>query len=321
MKALILENINVLKLSEISIPICNNNERLVKVTHCSICKTDAKMWSQGQRDLILPRVLGHEICGKIEGSKDRYVIWPAYKCNKCLYCAVGSDNLCDNISVTGFNVDGGFAEYIKVPEESLIKVPESIPSEIACMTELMGCGINAIEKVNLKPNQNVLIYGGGPAGLLLALACISYGAIPVIIEKNRNKIDLVKQFCEQGNIKISDKTPSNNFEVSINAVPELNVLLDGINKLYKGGIYCIFSGFIKDISVPSNFLNDIHYRQLTLTGTYGCTKTQMESALKIFEKNTSLINLLIQKVIKLEDVVTVLPDILTGKVLKYVVKI
>jgi threonine dehydrogenase-like Zn-dependent dehydrogenase len=71
--------------------------------------------------------------------------------------------------------------------------------------------------------------------------------------------------------------------------------------------------------IPSELLNEVHYRQLTLIGAYGSTKRQMKLALKIIETNTQTLRLLIDKIIPLESVPLVLPEILLGQSLKYVV--
>jgi threonine dehydrogenase-like Zn-dependent dehydrogenase len=319
MKALVLEEIKKIHIKNIKTPDSNDHETLLKVTYCSVCRTDAKMWSQGQRDLVLPRVLGHEICGQTLDSKEQYIVWPASTCNECVYCKNGVENLCSSIQVIGFHRDGGFAQYIKVPKESLIKIPETVPPEIACMTELMSSGINAIEQANLQKNQKVLIYGGGPAGLLMGLACKYFGAEPFIIEKNPEKLKLVTEFCKKAEIQIADAVAFEKFDVAVNAAPDPDTLLDGITKLKPDGKFCIFSGFTKDVSIPTDLLNEVHYRQLTIVGAYGSTKQQMKTALRILENNAETVRLLIQRIINLEEVPSVLPEILHGQVLKYVV--
>jgi 2-desacetyl-2-hydroxyethyl bacteriochlorophyllide A dehydrogenase len=320
MKALILEGIKKIRTTDIEVPNCANGEILLKVNYCSICRTDAKMWSQGQRDLILPRILGHEICGQKLDSDEHYIIWPASTCNKCHYCKNGAENLCSSIQVIGFHRDGGLAQYIKAPKEALIKVPKNVPPEIACMTELLSSAINAVEQVKLQKKQKVLIFGGGPAGLMLGLACKSFGSEPFIIEKNPKKIKYIEQFCKNINIQLYDVV-SDNFDVVINATSDPNTLAKGISKLNMGGKYCLFSGFTKNVNITRDLLNEIHYRQLTIIGAYGSTKRQMEIALKILENNIKTVGLLIHKIISLENVPVILPKILQGQTLKYVVNL
>jgi threonine dehydrogenase-like Zn-dependent dehydrogenase len=319
MKALVLEEIKNIRIADVKMPVCGDNEVLLKVSCCSVCRTDAKMWFQGQRDLILPRVLGHEICGQKLDTERYYVVWPASTCNKCFYCKNGLENLCSNIEVFGFHRDGGFAQYLKVPKESLIEVPKVVPPEIACMTELLSSAVNAIEQVDLQKNQNALIFGGGPAGLMLGLACKFFGANPFVVEKDMKKREKAGLFCKNADIHLSDVAVLESFDVVINAAPDSNILSDGLLRLKCGGKFCLFSGFTKTVNFPSDLLNEVHYRQLTLIGAYGSTKRQMEMALKILEANVQTIKLLIHKIIGLESVSLVLPEILQGQALKYVV--
>jgi threonine dehydrogenase-like Zn-dependent dehydrogenase len=320
MKALVLERMKKSYIADVEMPVCNDLETLLKVSYCSICRTDAKMWFQGQRDLVLPRILGHEICGQILGSDDYYTIWPAMVCNKCYYCKNGVENLCSDIQVIGFHRDGGFAQFVKVPKESLIKVPKTVPPEIACMTELLSSAINAAEQVKLQKNQKVLIFGGGPAGLMLGLACKHFGSEPFIVEKSSKKREQIEQICKKAGINVIDND-FDRFNVAINATSDSKVLSEGILRLNTGGKYCLFSGFTTNSNISNDLLNEIHYRQLTIIGAYGSTKRQMELALKILETNTKIINLLIHKIIKLENVPSILPEILSGQTLKYVVNL
>jgi threonine dehydrogenase-like Zn-dependent dehydrogenase len=319
MKALILEGIKTIRLTDIKTPDCGDNETLLKVSYCSVCRTDAKMWFQGQRDLVLPRVLGHEICGQKLDSNEQFIVWPASVCNKCRHCKNGAENLCGDIQIMGFHRDGGFAQYIKVPEKSLIKVPESVPPEIACMTELLSSAINAIERTDLQKDQKVLIFGGGPAGLMLGLACKHFGADPFVVENNPEKLELVTQFCKIADMDISGSAVSDKFDVAINAAPAPGTLIEGISRLNTGGKYCLFSGFTKNVNIRTDLLNEVHYRQLTLIGAYGSTKRQMETALGILENNVHTVKLLVHEIIPLERVPSVLPEILSGQAVKYVV--
>jgi len=173
----------------------------------------------------------------------------------------------------------------------------------------------------LQKNQKVLIFGGGSAGLLLGLVCRYFGAEPYIVENNPEKLETVRFFCEKAGIHLSNTVVFDNFDVVINAAPDPNTLFEGLLKLKAGGKYCLYSGFTKNVNLPSDLLNEAHYRQLSIVGAYGSTKRQMMRALKILEDNIQTVGLLIHKIITLENVPSVLPEVLQGQTLKYIVNL
>ncbi len=91
-----------------------DNHVVLEVACCAICRTDAKMWNQGHRDLALPRVPGHEIAG-FDNSGKLFTVWPGQACGQCRYCREGRENLCEDMRIIGFHSDGGFARFVSVP--------------------------------------------------------------------------------------------------------------------------------------------------------------------------------------------------------------
>ena len=76
---------------------------LARVLCCAICRTDAKMWEQGHRDLIFPRVLGHEMVVQIQNqdqNQQAYIVWPGKSCGQCKYCKGHRENLCEDMEIT-----------------------------------------------------------------------------------------------------------------------------------------------------------------------------------------------------------------------------
>src|SRR3989339_794756 len=130
---------------------------LTDVLCCAVCRTDAKMWEQGHRDLVFPRVLGHEMVVRDE-TGERFMVWPGKSCGVCAFCRTGKENLCERMEITGFHTDGGFAHRALLPRDSLIPLPDSLPSRIACFAEPVGCVINAFEKLTAKTGDRLLVY-------------------------------------------------------------------------------------------------------------------------------------------------------------------
>jgi L-iditol 2-dehydrogenase len=323
MKALQLSNIGKIAIKEISIPQPQKDQVLLKVRSSAICRTDAKMWKMGHRDLILPRVLGHECCAMDEDTGNRYVIWPGSVCGQCNPCREGYENLCDNMQIFGFHKDGGFAEYTLVGESNLVPVPDNLSDNLACLAEPLACVINALQMTDVQKEMKILIYGAGPVGLMMALVAKVRKAVPIIYEINPEKIKISRNFQDKTGIRVRDKLPKDQWHTVINAAPALEIFQDGIKRLESGGCFCIFSGFTHSAALTVkeiiNVLNDIHYRQLRVSSAYGCTREQIRLALKILQNHQGDLSLLIEKIISLENIPEVLPKIWEGDALKYIV--
>jgi L-iditol 2-dehydrogenase len=321
MRCLQLERPGSLQLLERWIPEPGLDEVLLRVTHCALCRTDAKMFERGQRDLQLPRVLGHEICGSDMAAGKRFVVWPGHACGVCAQCLRNRENLCPQMCITGFHRDGGLAEFVAVPKSSIIPVPANLPGAAACLAEPLACALNGLQQVQLSAGEKLLIYGAGPVGLLIGLAAVDRGVETWIVEKSASKFRLSEQFRRSLGIRSDQEVNSLQFDAVINAAPAAETLINGISRLRPGGCFCVFSGLVDDGScgIPIGMMNDVHYRQLTVVGAYGCTSEQMRNAVSLLPRYLDSVLGLIHQSIRLADVPQALLQILHGECLKVVV--
>jgi len=289
----------------------------VRVLCCAICRTDAKMWSEGHRDLVLPRVPGHEmvVVGEQQG---RYVVWPGDCCGSCRYCRAGRENLCEAMQIAGFHRDGGFADRVIVPQSSLIPIPKTLQTVIACLAEPLGCVLHALEIGGIGVNDRVLIYGGGTLGLLTALAAKTVGARPVVIEKNPDKIRLAAGFLDKTKIVCLTNTDENAFDLAINACPDETAFKQGLTRLDKGGRFLFFSGLTKNRMLATGLLDRVHYREIILSGSYGLTRENMRRAVYLLENHQGALKHLIEAVVPPEKAPELMPRVLAGDGFKYV---
>jgi len=308
-----------LDLSERSLPAAGAGERLLRVTHCALCRTDAKMFSSGHRDLVLPRVLGHEICGRDESSGATFVVWPGTACGVCRQCQAGRENLCPQMRILGFHRDGGLAEWLVAPEASLLPVPPDLPGELACLAEPVACTLNALQQVKLCAGKKILIYGAGPVGLMMAIAAVKAGSKTWINDKNPSRLHLSRDLRNQLGIGVEAEESSEAFDVVINAAPAAETFSRGLRKLVSGGRYCLFSGLTDDVAMPISALNEIHYRQLQVSGAYGCTSAQMKQAVELIWQNQDRFRPLIARQIGLDEAAAALPAVLQSETMKLIV--
>ncbi|QGT99459.1 hypothetical protein SYNTR_0866 [Candidatus Syntrophocurvum alkaliphilum] len=325
MKAAILESREKIVIKKLKVPECNTGELLVKVKSCGICRTDMKSFLSGQRDLKLPRILGHEVSGIIEhvglGVKmykkgDRVQISPGIPCGNCEFCKKGIDNLCEAIKIMGFNYDGGFAEYILVPANGVKNgivtiISDNISFEEASMAEPLACSINMQELLNLNNNRTVVIFGLGRLGILNAKLAKLKGSSNIIgVEKNRQRLLNAKKFefdyiidSSKADVvkEILSLTSGKGADVVIPCCPEYEAMNTGIQVLTKRGKLGFFSGLITENCRNIDF-NLIHYKEISVIGGYGAAIKHSKEALDFITKDSIRVSNMVTKIIGLNDI-------------------
>lgn len=292
---------------------------VLTVAACAICRTDAKMWHQGHRDLVLPRVLGHEIAGRDEATGQLYTVWPGQVCGTCWYCLHGRDNLCEDMKIIGFHSDGGFARYVSVPTTSLVPVPVEIEPTLLTFAEPVACVLNALSQLSMEKNQRIIIYGGGVLGMIAALVCHERELKVTVVESNQEKITKLQDLAGLNAIELCKDTVDADFDLAINCCDSHIAFSLCITKLRKGGQFSFFSGLKKNEEIETNLLNLIHYKELELFGSYGPRKEDMAQGILFCVAQERNLNLLIEKVIEPSKMESVLPTILSGNGLKHIV--
>ena len=297
--------------------VSDGSRVLTDVLCCAVCRTDAKMWEQGHRDLVFPRVLGHEMVVRDETGA-RFMVWPGKSCGVCAFCRTGKENLCEGMKITGFHTDGGFAGTALLPKDSLIPLPDGLSTNAACFAEPVGCVINAFEKLPAKQNDRILIYGGGTMGLITALYALHLGLIPLVIEKNEAKIRKIAPFLSASGLACAKDTHESEFDLIINACADYKAFCQGIAKIGKGGHLAFFSGISKNEQIETNLLNLVHYREAVVSGVYGMTRDHMQKALPFMETQAKMLELLIEDTVAPEMAPALMPRVLSGNYLKYI---
>jgi nicotinate-nucleotide--dimethylbenzimidazole phosphoribosyltransferase len=315
---MLLTGLKNLELQNAAKPEPREGFKLLKVQYCAVCRTDAKMWNEGHRDLVLPRVPGHEVVA-LDTAGKRFAVWPGINCGVCRYCLNGRENLCEHMKIIGFHHDGGFADFILAPENSLISIPDRIPSPIACFAEPTGCVLNAVDKLKLNSGERLVIYGGGTLGLIAALVCLRKDAIPLVIEKSAEKIGKARLFLAETGIQCRQDTTESEFDAALNACPDHIAFNSSILKLAKGGRFAFFSALTKNQNIQTDLFNLMHYKEVELNGSYGLTRNNMAYAIVLIKQNITAYEKLIEKLVPPQRVPNLLSDVLSGKSLKYII--
>lgn len=196
-----------LELMELPRPAPVAGHALVEVITCGLCFSDVKT-ARGRmpysKDLVLPHVIGHEICGRVvevNGPShfepgQRVVVYHLWGCHRCASCRRGEEHLCLNPTAwMGFTQPGGFEEYVSVPVEYLLPIPDSIPDHIApAMTCAMGTAYRAVAiRAALRPGEQVVVLGLGGVGIHAALIAQALGAQTLGVEISDAKVAAARE--------------------------------------------------------------------------------------------------------------------------------
>lgn len=258
-------------------------EVLLRVTVTGICRTDLKIIQVGHRDLLLPRIPGEEVVGEVVALgpgcdttllNQRCYVYPGEWCGTCPACRSGAENLCRFMRIMGFHRDGGFAGYVVAPLKSLIPLPEGLSDEQAVFAEPLSCCLNALELARLAPFETIAIWGGGPAGQLLARAATAYDALPTVIEPDPQRRELAKGVAEP---------PDQLFDVCVVAVGNNAAYQQALQRLAPRGRLVVFSGLSKETPAITTDFNQLHYLEQTVVGAYGCCYRHGRQAIALLQ--------------------------------------
>lgn len=283
-------------------------EVIVEVAYCGVCRTDRKCYQQGQRDLHLPRILGHEFCGIVKSVGpgvdniaigDAVSVHPGIACGKCANCKEGNDQRCHEMNIFGFHLDGGFSRYCKIPASGvkqgiLRKVPEGVSLLAAAMCEPLGCAVHMVSAIPAIKEKSALILGGGVLGTLMAKLLRFEGAGPIVVtEPVEHKRDLLRQLkfhaiLPQHLDEMKKDLGIEGFDIAIPCSPYSECFAAAASQLNNGGFLGFFSGLTDDSMIDKNILNQMHYKELTLKGSYGCGAKDTKKALRLIADGFSI---------------------------------
>ena len=192
MKAIVFEKIQQLRVHEKPIPTLTTGDVLIQMELCGICASDLAALRGDVSDYAPPVVMGHELAGMVVESRhpdvkigERVTVNPMLSCGTCAECQNDLDKYCDTIEGIGHDIDGGYAEYMRMPKHGvdtgkLIRVPDGVPPEELLFLEPLGCCLNAMGETLFK--DSVAILGAGPIGLIFTQLAKRAGLATYVLE-------------------------------------------------------------------------------------------------------------------------------------------
>jgi 2-desacetyl-2-hydroxyethyl bacteriochlorophyllide A dehydrogenase len=192
MKAAILHGPRDLRVENVSEPRLGADEALVRVTLAGLCGTDHRIWT-GKRAVHYPRIMGHELVGRLEETGERVVIEPNFSCGQCPLCQEGNRNLCLARTAVGIDVDGGFAELVRVPSHCCRPAPANVADEDLLLTEPLAVVVRAVNRGAPKAGETAAVVGAGTLGLLALQVLRARGARVLVVSRTHRRLDLARE--------------------------------------------------------------------------------------------------------------------------------
>jgi D-arabinose 1-dehydrogenase-like Zn-dependent alcohol dehydrogenase len=310
-----------LKLDEVEVPSLADDQVLLKVRASGICHSDINYRDGVGKVARLPITLGHEISGIVaeRGSRveqvargERVCVHYVVGCGMCKFCLAGLETYCRKYQMVGKDLDGGFAEYLKVPAGNVLALPETVPFEHGA---ILGCAVStayhALRRGRVKPTENVVVYGVGGLGIqAVQLAASHFKAGSVIaIDIVDHKLSLAKKLGAKEAINASKTDPPE----SIRAMTDgqgADVVLDfvGTKNTLETAISCAGMGArIVVIGISSEELRISPYstiigKETELVGSNDHLKTELAELIQLVASKRIDLSGSITHKVKLEEV-------------------
>ena len=271
---------------EASLPIPAHNESLVKIERVGICGTDLHAYAGNQAFFTYPRVLGHELAGKIIEMNGAYqglavgqevVIIPYLHCGSCGACRQGKTNCCSSLDVLGVHIDGGMCEYISLPTELLLPAEGLTVDEMA-IVEPLCIGTHAVRRVPIGQGDWVAVSGCGPIGVGIIWAAKMQGAKVMALDVDKHRlafaqdklgVEAIIDASKDPMSAIKDLTNGEMVSVAFDATGAKVPMEGGVDYVGSGGSYVLVGLNKGNLSFHHP---DLHRRELAVVCSRNATR-------------------------------------------------
>lgn len=262
-------------------PAPRANEVVVRVTSCGLCGSDASMLT-GRHPVIRPPIVpGHEIVGIAERAGEgadaflgrRVAVMPQVGCGSCRLCLRGDPRLCADMRLIGGQIDGGAADEVVVPAEALVLVPDAVPDAVLPIVEPLAVASHAVARAPGLVGGDVLVVGGGPIGLLVALSARAAGAASVtLVETVPARREVVTHF----RIPVAESVPSDQFDVVFDCVGGQELPRTLLASVQAGGALVLVGVAAPDLAFDGILLQR---QERAVLGSHMYTRADFEASL------------------------------------------
>ncbi len=302
MAAMVLEEPNRIVADHRLIPETGPNDVLIKVRACALCGTDIHAWRGLFKGVNLPVVLGHEFAGEVIavggsvrdiGAGLRCCVENLITCGECEFCRSNRPNLCTSLQSIGNTLDGAYAEYVRVPAECVVRLPEGVSYAVGSVMQTMATAWHAVHDVGgVRAGERVAIQGAGPIGLCALAAAKAEGAFVAISDSVGYRLEAAREMGADAIVDITKEslaerapeiTGGAGFDKVIEAVGGTQdaTLQEACRIVKRGGTVVVMGVFAgEQNSIPAE---DVRRLEIVIKGARGRYAGQFAECLRMIE--------------------------------------
>ncbi len=318
MKAVVYTAPGRFEIADVPVPEPADDEALIRVRACGLCRTDMHI-HLGHFISEFPLTNGHEFAGEIAavGSGagdlavgDRVVADNTELCGHCFFCRRDQPLYCENFTSHGCNCAGGFAEYVAIKAEKIFTL-DTLGFREAVMAEPTACAIHGADRIAAGPGSDVLLFGAGPTGLILAQLLKANGAARLVVAAPPGrKLDLAarlaadetveidRQDHEKHRSRIRDRWPRG-FDVVVEATGSAAMFEDCFHYTRRGSRVIAYGVYDSQAKVSVSPY-DLFYNEITVVGSFAQTHC-FDRALAYLESGTVKVDDIVDQQLPLTD--------------------
>jgi D-arabinitol dehydrogenase (NADP+) len=318
MKAIVYDAPRQFKYKEVPEPEIQSDDVLVRIDACGLCGTDLHI-HEGEFAPNFPLIPGHEFTGEIVAlggsvkglsQKQRVVGNSNESCGKCFYCMRGDFLLCLNLRAYGVTQDGGFAQYLRIKADRIFPIG-NLTSREAVMVEPSACAVHGMEVLAMKPGSDVLLFGAGPTGQVLAQLLKLNGAGRLVVAAPPGpKLELAGRLAADEIVPMDRKNPDKHrnrlrelnptgFDYIVEATGSAFVCEDALQFVRRGGTLLVYGVYPETETVRFNPF-DLFRREITIKGSFAQIDA-FPRALAYLESGKIKVNEIVTDEFALED--------------------
>ena len=318
MKAIVYDAPRQFKYKEVPEPEIQSDDVLVRIDACGLCGTDLHI-HEGEFAPNFPLIPGHEFTGEIVAlggsvkglrQKQRVVGNSNESCGKCFYCMRGDFLLCLNLRAYGVTQDGGFAQFLRIKADRIFPIG-NLTSREAVMVEPSACAVHGMEVLAMKPGSDVLLFGAGPTGQVLAQLLKLNGAGRLVVAAPPGpKLELAGRLAADEIVPIDRKNPDRHrnrlrelnptgFDYIVEATGSAFVCEDALQFVRRGGTLLVYGVYPETETVRFNPF-DLFRREITIKGSFAQIDA-FPRALAYLESGKIKVNEIVTDEFALED--------------------